>query len=241
MKIRGLFVIPFAIAIILAPQVYAQHGNGTGRRYAAKLVSPRAGEVLTPGQQVTIKWEPTIPDVDLTWCEVEIYLSIDGGKSNVMRLTPQLDPGATYYNWTVPNLPTNAAVLDIHFGCETSFPESPSVQRQSTFVIGSAVGVEREVTIDPITLRQTSPGSNVSISWKNSVADVAFFELQVSYDRGAHFHHLATTKELQFLWNVPNDFSGHATFRVVAHTASGNEISSAVSADPQVIVRSSSN
>lgn len=91
-----------------------------------------------PGQQVRIIWESTLPSVDMTWCEVEIYLSLDGGQSLAARITPQLDARTKYYDWIVPNTPSNAAVLDIHFGCEANYPETPSVQAQSAFVIGGS-------------------------------------------------------------------------------------------------------
>ena len=237
MKTRRFFVIPFAVALAFAPQLFAQHGDPGSRSYAAKLLSPKAGDVLVPGQQVTIRWESRLPDVDLTWCEAEIYLSLDGGRSNVMRITPQLDPRIGYYDWTVPNLPTNAAVLDIHFGCEGYFPERPSIQAQAAFVIGQGTGIVREIAINPVSAAEAFPGNTVQISWNSSVENVTSFELQISYDRGAHFHRLIETKELQFAWDVPNDFAGHATFRVVAHTAGGGHVDSAISAEPQVIVR----
>jgi hypothetical protein len=41
-----------------------------------------------------------------------------------------------HYDWTVPNTPTNAAVIDIRFGCEVPYyPETASPQPASTFVI----------------------------------------------------------------------------------------------------------
>jgi len=90
-----------------------------------------------PGQRIRVEWESTLPNMDLSWCEVEIFLSLDGGKTNAVRITPELDPRIKYFDWTVPNTPTRAAVLDIHFGCQGYFPESASVQAQSSFVISA--------------------------------------------------------------------------------------------------------
>ncbi|MDQ6765051.1 MAG: hypothetical protein M3Z22_02980 [Verrucomicrobiota bacterium] len=39
------------------------------------------------------------------------------------------------FDWTVPNRPTKEAVINIHFGCLGYYPETDSVQAQSTFVI----------------------------------------------------------------------------------------------------------
>jgi hypothetical protein len=44
-----------------------------------------------------------------------------------------------YFDWVVPNAPTNTAVLNIRFGCLNIFPETPSIQLQSVFVISPAV------------------------------------------------------------------------------------------------------
>lgn len=149
MKTRGFVVTLFAVAFAFAPQLLktstaasAEPDNQQGR-YAAKLVSPQAGDVVFPGQKVRIVWEALLPKlpVDLSWCEAEIYLSLDGGKSFPFIITPlRLDPNSRTlsFDWTVPNMPTAAAVLDIRFGCEQYFPETPSVQNASSFVIGQA-------------------------------------------------------------------------------------------------------
>jgi hypothetical protein len=68
-------------------------------------------------------------------CEMEVWLSLDGGRTFPMCITPILNPKTTSVDWTVPNTPTNAAVLDIRFGCEGFYPESYSPQAASTFVI----------------------------------------------------------------------------------------------------------
>ena len=105
--------------------------------YRAKLISPKAGQVLVPGQVVRIAWTAEFPDVDLTMCETEILLSLDGGATIYMFITSQRNPKVQYFNWTVPNTPTNAAVLDIRFGCLNLYPETSSLQVQSAFVISS--------------------------------------------------------------------------------------------------------
>jgi hypothetical protein len=107
--------------------------------YRAKLISPRPGQVLSPGQIVRVAWTAEFPDVDLTMCETEILLSLDGGKTIYMFITSSRRPKVQYFDWTVPNTPTNAAVLDIRFGCLNIYPETPSLQVQSAFVISPSV------------------------------------------------------------------------------------------------------
>ena len=106
-------------------------------RYNARLISPRPGEILRPGQVVRVQWTANFPNVDLTMCETEVLLSLDGGNTIYMLLTEQRNPRIQYFDWTVPNTPTNQAVLDIRFGCLNIFPETPSLQLQSAFVIKS--------------------------------------------------------------------------------------------------------
>jgi hypothetical protein len=140
MKTPRLILALLALTVALAPQspptVFARPYPG---KYSAKLISPRAGQVLSPGQVVRIEWTANFPNVDLTMCETEILLSLDGGKTIYMFITSSRRPNVQYFDWTVPNTPTNAAVLDIRFGCLNIYPETPSLQIQSAFVISPAV------------------------------------------------------------------------------------------------------
>jgi hypothetical protein len=136
MKIQRLILVLLALTFALAPQLpgtaFAQAPKG---KYGAKLISPRPGQVLTPGQVVRVEWTADFPDVDVSMCETEVLLSLDGGKTIYMLLTEQRNPKIQYFDWTVPNTPTNAAVLNIRFGCLNIYPETSSLQVQSAFVI----------------------------------------------------------------------------------------------------------
>ena len=140
MKTKKFFFTLLVVAVALAPQLLnmsrgalAASGAGT---YSARLISPTIGQVLHPGQQVRIQWKDTLPNVRyVAWCEMEVWLSLDGGRTFTMCITPILAPKTTYFDWTVPNTPTNAAVLDVRFGCDGWYPESYSPQAASTFVI----------------------------------------------------------------------------------------------------------
>jgi hypothetical protein len=129
MEIRGLVLIVVAVAFAFAPAKLNAQGN-----YAVKLTSPVAGQVLYAGQKIMIEWKHMLPNIPLSGCESEAWLSLDGGRSFTLWLT-FLDPRNTSFLWTVPNTPTNAAVLDIRFGCDLHYPESYAPQPASTFVI----------------------------------------------------------------------------------------------------------
>ena len=138
MKLHRLIPALLALTAVLAPQspgtALAQSDK---RRYSATLISPRPGQILQSDQVVRIAWTANFPDVDLSMCETEVLLSLDGGKTIYMMLTEQRNPRIQYFDWTVPNTPTNQAVLDIRFGCLNIYPETSSLQLRSPFVIGS--------------------------------------------------------------------------------------------------------
>ena len=69
---------------------------------------------------------------------MEVWLSVDGGRTFLMCISPWLNPKDKFFDWTVPNMPTNAAVMDIRFGCEVFYPETYAPQPASTFVIAQA-------------------------------------------------------------------------------------------------------
>ena len=134
MKTRGFVLIMVALAFAFAPAKLNAQGN-----YAVKLISPVAGQVLYAGQKIMIEWKHTLPHIPMAGCESEAWLSLDGGSTFPMWIT-FLDPRSTSFLWTVPNAPTNSAVLDIRFGCDLHYPESYSPQVASRFVIANAGG-----------------------------------------------------------------------------------------------------
>jgi hypothetical protein len=134
MKTRPLILTLLALTFALAPQSPRTAFAERKKDYSAQLISPRAGEVLRAGQVVRVEWTAVFPDVDLTMCETEILLSLDGGTTYTF-ITSQRDPRVQYFNWTVPKTPTRNAVLNIRFGCLNIYAETPSPQLQSAFVI----------------------------------------------------------------------------------------------------------
>lgn len=141
-KLAGLAAV-LALVVAFAPPssitASAQSDAGGAKKssaYHAELISPHAGQVLVPGTVVKVEWKANFPNVDLQWCETEIRLSLNGGKTFTW-ITGERDPRETFFYWTVPNTPTNEAVMDIHFGCLGHFPETASLQTRSTFVIGA--------------------------------------------------------------------------------------------------------
>src|SRR5262245_29937511 len=129
MKTRVVIVLLFFVGFAFAPAILNAQGT-----YSAKLISPVAGQVLYSGQKITVEWKHRLPNIPIAGCESEVWLSLDGGSTFRVWIT-FLDPKSTSFLWTVPNTPTNAAVLDFRFGCDLHYPESYSPQPASTFVI----------------------------------------------------------------------------------------------------------
>jgi hypothetical protein len=138
MKTRALVMIVAALTVMLSAQV----ANTSAPEYSAHLISPTPGQVLRPGQKIKVEWTSVLPKVRyIESCEAEVRLSLDGGATYLYRISPYMDAKTHSFDWTVPNLPTNAAVMDIRFGCEPLYPESAAPQPASMFVIANGPGL----------------------------------------------------------------------------------------------------
>lgn len=216
--------------VIAAPTADAQRQT---RRPVVRLVSPQRGDVLRAGEVITIRWEfvqngTTIPPgADLSWCEQEIFLSLDGGRSLDRRITIHLDPAVRSTQWTVPNTPSDQAVLDVHYGCEADgLPnETPNVQKQAMFRIVSSGIKPPEVAMKAMP-KDVFAGDELDLSWESDVPNLDHFDVQVSYNRGAEFVTVASTSESNVTWTVPSDYVGNLTFRVVAVATDGTTVES---------------
>jgi len=139
MKVRAFIVPLFLLAFAFVPSlVWALPPPPP--LYTPTLISPKVGQVLYPGQIVRVEWKPSIQYTWPSYCELELWLSLDGGRTYTLPITPSLDPNARFFYWNVPNTPTNSAVLQIRFGCEPMSPESYHPQTASPFVIAGAPG-----------------------------------------------------------------------------------------------------
>lgn len=78
--------------------------------------------VLKAGEVVTVGWEGVPAGVE----ELEFLLEREDGE--VVRLTPKLIPSNGSFRWTVPNLPSRAAVLVLRAGIDDQEIEIASSQ-----------------------------------------------------------------------------------------------------------------
>ncbi len=104
-----------AVAAFVSSAAFARAGDA--------FPAPAPGESLSPGAIVELRWSPIgrgagALEVD----EAEIVLSLDGGTTFPIRVSPELRPGASRYLWKVPSLPTAHARLALRSGVDGQKP-----------------------------------------------------------------------------------------------------------------------
>jgi hypothetical protein len=72
-----------------------------------EFVHPSAGSTLSAGDEVVVRWS----GAPAAAREMELLLSVDGGRRFAVRLTRELAGNASTYLWRVPRLPAGAASL----------------------------------------------------------------------------------------------------------------------------------
>jgi hypothetical protein len=134
-------------AAILAVGLLATTGaaaRAAGTVVPVRLLSPEDGAVLVGGTTATLEWTPA---VDLAaperWDEWEAFLSLDGGKTYPVRVTPHLDRALRRIDFRVPGLPTGNARILLRIGDEhreTAFelPERFTIAVSISSIAGTA-------------------------------------------------------------------------------------------------------
>lgn len=222
----------FATALLMSALLISVFGAGSTGAGAlqkikpptATMTSPRNGEVFIPGDQVTIAWD--VKEGNVSFCEQELHLMVNGGKEWI-RLTRELGDDVRQFEWTVPDIPTENAMIEISLGCDRRpyLPfEGVNIQSQAVFQILPARNGHQSVEVASPEKTTVQPGDDVPVRWKSSVEDVEAFEVMVSYDRGAHFHSVGETRDTSMVWSVPKDFSGTVAFTVVARKSNGARV-----------------
>jgi hypothetical protein len=100
--------------------------NAGQRVFDVRLIEPAEHAEVVAGSTVPIVWDAvSTPDGVEEW---EAFLSVDGGKTYPIRITPHLDASIHRFNWTVPSLPGADVSILLRFGdereeAEFTFPE----------------------------------------------------------------------------------------------------------------------
>jgi hypothetical protein len=113
----------FLVAAVLGLVGSAAHGERLEFEATARppieLAEPRAGTALVGGATAQIAWLPTAEFGALAGAtEWEAFLSVDGGRTYPVRLTPHLDLGIRRFSFSVPDLPSEEVRLLLRVGDE---------------------------------------------------------------------------------------------------------------------------
>ena len=95
-------MIALALAAVIRPAVAS----------SAATATIEVPAVVTAGQTVVLRWSALPEAVE----ELEIVLSLDGGGSYHVRVSPELEAHEGEYRWRVPDLPTRHARLMLRMG-----------------------------------------------------------------------------------------------------------------------------
>ncbi len=139
-----------------------------GAAAAVRLVAPQAGVTLTAGSTAELEWAPSaafakLEDVE----EWEAFLSLDGGATYPLRITPHLDQDLRRVHWQVPAIPTADARLLLRFGDERE-EETSIVLPQHFSIAASAPAAETGFTlarVAPARGEPALPGHAGVVAW----------------------------------------------------------------------------
>lgn len=112
---RLLVLICFLWAVLASGPAALARKTGV----PVRLVAPLAGATLTAGETAELEWAPLAgfdrrPEIE----EWEAFLSLDGGATYPVRITPHLDQDLRRVRWQVPPFPAKNARILLRFGDE---------------------------------------------------------------------------------------------------------------------------
>ena len=108
--------IPLLLLALVALPAFAADVGDSDDIEMARLVLPSAGDELVAGSVAAIEWEGLyVPEHADEW---EAFLSLDGGRTWPLRVTPHLDISIRRFEFRVPDLPTREARILLRFGDE---------------------------------------------------------------------------------------------------------------------------
>lgn len=128
-----------AFPVLATLALATQAGAASSPDLSVSVISPGRGASLQAGSEAVVAWtadRPLPPGID----EWEAFLSLDGGGTYPLRITPHLDRTLTRFAWRVPDLPTENARLLLRFGDEHDEREVDP---------GIVLTIRRAVSADP--------------------------------------------------------------------------------------------
>lgn len=109
-----------------------------------RVLAPQPGADLTAGSLATLEWQGEEEAFGSSREEWEAFLSLDGGRTWPLRLTPHLDIALRRFSFRVPDFPSREARLLLRFGDERQEAE---VEIPGSFTISAGSGFP---PVDPL-------------------------------------------------------------------------------------------
>jgi hypothetical protein len=161
---RLCFFLALTGLVLAAPAAQA-----LPERVPVRLVSPQSGATLLAGSEAELEWAPLAPAVQWGGIEEwEAFLSLDGGRTYPIRITPHLDQDLRRVRWWVPGLPTSDARLLLRLGDEHRETAFEMPQRFSISAVAAVPGMEPAfplATIAPAAGEPALPGHPGVVAW----------------------------------------------------------------------------
>ncbi len=121
-----------------------------------QLLAPRAGATLAAGSMADLEWAPLEAFRRFRKVEEwEAFLSLDGGATWPLRITPHLDQDLRRVRWQVPPVPTKDARILLRFGDEH---EETAVELPVRFSIAGIAGTGWPLHEDGFALARRAAG-----------------------------------------------------------------------------------
>jgi hypothetical protein len=155
------FLVP--LALLAAGEAGASAASAVS---GPGLVAPVPGHQLTAGSLAVIEWEGQPPLAEAE--EWEAFLSLDGGRTHPLRITPHLDLAIRRFTFRVPSFPTRDARVLLRFGDERREVEVAPPHR---FAIVPGLGVSPTSWISLSKGERARPGDDGVVFWVEGARD----------------------------------------------------------------------
>jgi hypothetical protein len=106
--------------------------------------SPAGGATLLAGTTVTVEWSLD-PGATEHVGEMELVLSLDGGRMFSVRVTEELEPDVTRIDWSVPSLPTAHARLALRTGAGSAESETIRLVSEEFEIVEDGLDPEESI------------------------------------------------------------------------------------------------
>ena len=133
----------------------------------AHLLAPADGAELVAGSVAVVEWEEAPPGAE----EWEAFLSLDGGETYPLRITPHLNLSIRRFAFQVPPLPTRSARVLLRFGDERREEVEVETPQRFSIVAGGAATWSPTQRVALSRGEKARPGEEGVVFWVHGSRD----------------------------------------------------------------------